>query len=124
MALASGLCEHRRMPPRHIALAVAVMVVWGVNFVVIHVGLQSFPPLLFVALRFACVAVPGVFLVKRPNVGWRWVVAIGAATSAGQFALLFTAMHLGMPAGLASLVLQLQAVFTVVLAVAVLGERP
>ena len=112
------------MPPRHVLLALAVAVVWGVNFVVIHVGLQSFPPLLFAALRFAAIALPGLFLVGRPGVSWRWVVAIGATLSAGQFGLLFSAMHLGMPAGLASLVLQLQAVFTVALAIVFLGERP
>jgi O-acetylserine/cysteine efflux transporter len=112
------------MPRRHVILAVAVAIVWGVNFVVIHVGLQSFPPLLFAALRFACIALPGVLLIGRPRVHWGWVVAIGATLSAGQFGLLFTGMHLGLPAGLASLVLQLQAVFTVALAVVVLGERP
>jgi len=112
------------MPRRHVLLAVAVAVVWGVNFVVIHVGLESFPPLLFAALRFAVIALPGVLLVARPQVDWRWVVAIGATLSAGQFGLLFSAMHMGLPAGLASLVLQPQAVFTVALAVLVLGERP
>src|SRR3954466_11394256 len=99
------------MPRRHVLLAFAVAVVWGVNFVVIHVGLESFPPLLFAALRFTCIALPGVLLVRPPRVDWRWVVAIGATLSAGQFGLLFTAMHLGLPPGLASLVLQLQAVF-------------
>jgi O-acetylserine/cysteine efflux transporter len=121
---------HRRprpwgaVPVRHVLLALAVTVVWGVNFVVIHWGLESFPPLLFAALRFAAVALPGVWLVGRPGVPWRWVVAVGATTSTGQFALLFTSMELGMPAGLASLVLQLQVVFTVGLAVLWLGERP
>jgi O-acetylserine/cysteine efflux transporter len=112
------------MPTRHILLAIAVAVVWGINFVVIHVGLESFPPLLFAALRFTLVALPAVFLVKRPGVPWRYVIGVGAFMSAGQFALLFTGMDRGMPAGLASLVLQLQAVFTIGLAVAFLGERP
>ena len=111
------------MPSRHVALACAVAVVWGVNFVVIDVGLDSFPPLLFAALRFALVALPAVFFVRRPRVGWRWVLAVGTFMSAGQFSLLFVGMDQGMPAGLASLVLQLQAVFTVVLAVALIGER-
>lgn len=112
------------MPRRHMLLATAVAVVWGVNFVVIHVGLRSFPPLLFVALRFTLVAFPAVFLLPRPPIPARVLVALGLTISAGQFALLFTAMHLGLPAGLASLVLQLQAVFTVALAVVLLGERP
>jgi O-acetylserine/cysteine efflux transporter len=113
----------RAMPTRHVLLACAVAVVWGVNFVVIDVGLDSFPPLLFAALRFTLVAVPAVFLVRRPGVGVRWVLAVGVFLSAGQFGLLFVGMDQGMPAGLASLVLQLQAVFTVLLAVSLLGER-
>lgn len=111
------------VPTRHMALAAAVAVVWGVNFVVIHVGLGSFPPLLFAALRFVLMAFPAVFLVARPRVPARWVIGVGAFIGAGQFGLLFVAMDAGMPAGLASLVLQLQAVFTIVLAVALLGER-
>ncbi len=112
------------MPRRHALLALSVAVCWGVNFVVIDVGLDSFPPLLFAALRFTLTALPAVFLVGRPQVSWRVVAAMGMLTSAGQFGFLFVAIHTGLPAGLASLVLQLQAVFTVSLAVAFLGERP
>jgi len=112
------------MPRRHLLLAVAVAVFWGVNFVIIDVGLESFPPLLFAALRFAFVAVPAVFFVPRPRIPWRYVVGVGLFLSGGQFALLFSGMHAGMPAGLASVVVQLQALFTMVLAVGLLGERP
>jgi O-acetylserine/cysteine efflux transporter len=112
------------MPRRHVLLALAVAVVWGVNFVVIHVGLDSFPPLLFAALRFTVTALPLVFFVRRPSIDWRWIVAVGTFLSAGQFALLFVAMDRGLPPGLASLVLQLQALFTIGLAVAFIGERP
>lgn len=112
------------MPKRHVLLAVLVTVVWGVNFVVIHVGLDTFPPLLLAALRFTFTALPAVFLVERPDVPWRFVVGLGLTSSAGQFGFLFVSMDQGMPAGLASLVLQLQAVFTVLLAVALLHERP
>lgn len=112
------------MPRRHQLLALAVAVVWGLNFVVIHLGLMDFPPLLFAALRFTFVALPAVFFVGRPQAPWRHVVLIGLTLSAGQFGLLFSAMHEGMPAGLASLVVQLQMIFTLSLAVAFLGERP
>lgn len=112
------------MPVRHILLAVAVAAVWGVNFVVIHVGLDSFPPLLFAALRFLAVALPAVFFIQRPPVPVRYVAGVGLFLSAGHFGLLFSAMEAGMPAGLASLVLQLQAAFTVLLAVGLLAERP
>ncbi|MER5355795.1 EamA family transporter [Kitasatospora sp. NPDC002551] len=112
------------MRPRHIALAVLVAAVWGLNFVLIHVGLENFPPLLFCALRFAVVAVPAVFLVGPPKVAWRWVLAVGLVLGVVKFGLLFLGMHAGMPAGLSSLVLQGQAVFTALFAGVLLGERP
>lgn len=112
------------MPVRHSVLAASVGLLWGLNFVAIDVGLETFPPLLFVALRFALTAFPAVLLTRTPGVPKRWVIAVGFFLSVGQFGLLFVGIHAGMPAGLSSLVLQLQAVFTIVLAVAILGERP
>ncbi|GAA4998868.1 EamA family transporter [Kitasatospora paranensis] len=106
------------------ALAVLVAAVWGLNFVLIHVGLENFPPLLFCALRFAVVAVPAVFLVGPPRVAWRWVLLVGCTLGVVKFGLLFLGMHAGMPAGLSSLVLQSQALFTAVFAAVMLGERP
>ncbi|WP_176832543.1 EamA family transporter [Geodermatophilus sp. DSM 45219] len=94
------------------------------NFVVIDLGLDQFPPLLFAALRFALVAVPAVFFVGRPGVGAGGVVVVGLFLGAGQFGLLFVGMGAGMPAGLASLVLQAQALFTVLVGAVLLGERP
>lgn len=93
------------------------------NFVVIDEGLSGFPPFLLVSLRFVLVAVPLVFLVPRPRTSWRNVVGVGVFMSLCQFSLLYLALHLGMPAGLASLVLQAQVVFTIALAAAVLRER-
>src|SRR5436305_9072859 len=112
------------MPLRHNLLAASVALLWGLNFVAIDVGLDTFPPLLFVALRFALTAFPAVLFVRRPAIGLRWIVAVGLFLSVGQFGLLFVAIHVGMPAGLSSLVAQLQVVFTIVLAVPFLGERP
>jgi O-acetylserine/cysteine efflux transporter len=112
------------MPARHSALAVLIAAVWGVNFVVIHAGLQHFPPLLFSALRFTFVALPAVFLVGRPRVRWYWVVAIGGSLGVLSFGLLFVGIDQGMPAGLSSLVLQMQAIFTIAFAALALGERP
>ncbi len=112
------------MNPRHVLLALAVVVVWGVNFVVIEVGLEGFPPLLFSALRFFFAAVPAIFLLGRPRVAWRYVIAVGLALGVAKFGLLFIAMDHGVPAGLASLVLQSQVIFTLLFAVLVLRERP
>ncbi|MEU9557149.1 EamA family transporter [Streptomyces fumanus] len=112
------------MRPSHLFLAVLVAAVWGVNFTVIEIGLGHFPPLLFSALRFLVAALPAVFLVGRPKVAWKWIVAVGLALGVAKFGLVFYGMDAGMPAGLTSLVLQVQAVFTAVIAAAVLGERP
>ncbi|MFI8308681.1 EamA family transporter [Streptomyces sp. NPDC085927] len=112
------------MRPSHVLLAVLVAAVWGVNFVVIEIGLGHFPPLLFSALRFLAAAVPAVFLVGRPKVAWKWIVGVGLALGVAKFGLLFVGMDAGMPAGLSSLVLQIQAVFTALFAFLLLGERP
>lgn len=111
------------MRPAHALLAVLVAAVWGVNFSVIDIGLDHFPPLFFSGLRFLAAAVPAVFLVGRPDVPWRWILGVGLALGVAKFGLLFVGMDVGIPAGLASLVLQAQVVFTVVFAVALLGER-
>jgi O-acetylserine/cysteine efflux transporter len=112
------------MPRRHAVLALVVAVCWAVNFVVIEIGLESFPPLLFAALRFGLIAFPAIFFVPRPDVRWPAVVAVGLFICVGQFGVLFVAMNIGLPAGLASVIAPLQPVFTIPLAVVVLGERP
>lgn len=113
------------MNRRDSLLAALVAVLWGFNFVVIEWGLDDgVPPLLFVAIRFALVAVPAVFLLPRPQASWRAIAAVGAFMSLGQFGFLYVSMDVGMPPGLASLVLQAQVVFTVVIAALALKERP
>ena len=107
----------------HALLALAVMVVWGTNFVIIRVGLQHLPPLLFATLRFSLVAFPAVFFIKRPAIGWSRLAAYGLAIGAGQFGLLFIAMKSSITPGLASLVVQSQVFFTIGLAIAVARER-
>lgn len=109
---------------RHSLLATLVAVIWGVNFVVIDWGMHDVPPLLFVALRFTAVVLPAIFFVPRPQVSWKAVVGVGTFMSLGQFGLLYSSMHAGMPPGLAALVLQAQVLFTVLIAAAWIGERP
>ena len=111
------------MTPKDLLLALLVIVVWGLNFVVIKVGLQGMPPMLMGALRFMLAAFPAILFVRRPQVPLRWMLAYGMTISVGQFAFLFYAMYVGMPAGLASLVLQSQAFFTLFFAALFLGER-
>jgi O-acetylserine/cysteine efflux transporter len=116
--------HYRIMLLKDSLLATLVAVIWGVNFVVIAEGLPGVPPLLFAAIRFAAVAAIGVLLVPRPALPWSVVIRVGIFMSIGQFGLLYTALHLGMPAGIASLVLQSQVIFTALIAMAWLGERP
>lgn len=86
-------------------------------------GLEELPPLLMGALRFLFVAFPAIFFVARPKLPFKWLFAYAITISFGQFALLFSAMYLGMPAGLASVVLQAQALFTLIFAMLFLGEH-
>ncbi|MCK5623837.1 MAG: EamA family transporter [Alphaproteobacteria bacterium] len=108
----------------HVGLAVLVTAIWGFNFVVIEVGLDSFPPFLFSAIRFALAAFPLVFFIGPPRVAWRWVIAVGLTLGVIKFSFLFIGMDMGMPAGLSSVVLQSQAFFTVLFAAIILAERP
>lgn len=113
------------MPIKDWITALTVIVVWGVNFVVIKLGLHGVPPMLLGALRFCLVVFPAILFVPRPKVAWRWLLLYGASISLGQFAFfLFSAIYVGMPAGLASLVLQAQAFFTVILAAIFFMHEP
>ncbi|AWP31070.1 O-acetylserine/cysteine exporter [Pantoea eucalypti] len=111
------------MSVKDMLLALCVVVAWGVNFVVIKLGLQGMPPFLLAGLRFSLVAFPAIFFVRRPPIPLRWLVVYGMTISFGQFAFLFLAIKLGMPAGLASLVLQAQAFFTLLLGALLLAEK-
>lgn len=108
---------------RDALIAIAITAVWGSNFVVIHVGLEQLPPLLFAALRFTFALIPAVLFIKRPAVPWRNLAAYGVFVGAGQFGLLYTAMSGYITPGLASLVVQTQVFFTILLAGVLNGER-
>lgn len=109
---------------QHIALAIVVAVIWGFNFVMIKAGLDELPPVLLCALRFFFTAFPAIFFVRPPDVAFRQVIAFGFVMFALQFTLLFFGMAAGATAGLASLLLQVQVFFTMLLAVLFLDEKP
>lgn len=111
------------LPLSHVLLAVAVMAVWGSNFVVIKVALAHLPPLLFATLRFALALLPAVFFLKRPAVPWSHLAAYGVLIGAGQFGLLYIAMEHSISPGLASLVIQTQVFFTIGLSMWLTSER-
>ena len=111
------------MSVSHVLQALLVVLIWGVNFVVIRWGLNEVPPFLLAAARFSLVVFPAIFFIKKPNLPWRWLIAYGLFNSFGQFAFLFWAMKVGMPAGLASVVHQAQVFFTLIFSVLILQQR-
>lgn len=111
------------MAPSHVLLALAVMAVWGSNFVVMRVGLDHLPPLLFATLRFALVVFPAVLFLPQPAAPWGRLIGYGLAIGVGQFGLLFVALKHGLSPGLASLVMQAQVFYTIGLSMLSTGER-
>ena len=111
------------VPIRHRLLAMLVAALWGVNFLAIHASLSHFPPFLLVAVRFILIAIPTVLLVPRPKVRLRYLIGYGLGFGVVQFVFLYAGMAAGMPTGLASLVLQASAPFTLVLGALLLRER-
>lgn len=111
------------MPLSHFLLALAVVAIWGSNFVVIKVALEHLPPLLFAALRFTIAFVPAAFFLPRPAVRLANLAGYGALIGVGQFGLLYMAMGSQITPGLASLVVQTQIFFTIGLSMWLTGER-
>ncbi|MEP7061026.1 MAG: EamA family transporter [Betaproteobacteria bacterium] len=106
-----------------LVLIVAVVAFWGFAFVPIKIALVEVPPFALAALRFFFAAVPAMFFVRRPTMPWRDIIGYGVAIGVFQFGLLFLGIKLGMPAGLSSLVIQVQVFFTIGLAVLLTGDR-
>ena len=119
------MTAHHRpaLPLLHLVLALAVMAVWGTNFVVIKLALAHLPPLTLASLRFAFAFLPLALFIKRPAVPWRNLATYGVLIGAGQFGLLFSAMRADITPGLASLVVQVQVFFTIGLSMRITGER-
>ena len=112
------------MRPLDTLAAIVAAIVWGLAFIASKYGVEAAPPFLLTALRFAFAAFPIVLFVKAPAAPARLIVLYGALIGVGQFGLLFLAIRDGMPVGLASLVVQMQVYFTILLAALAFGERP
>ncbi|WP_413722864.1 EamA family transporter [Sodalis sp. RH23] len=104
-------------------LALLVVIIWGVNFVIIKVGLHGMPPFLLGGLRFLLVAIPAIFFIPVPKIPLKWLALYALTISFLQFAFLFCAINIGMPTGIASLILQSQVFFTIILGTIFLGEK-
>lgn len=107
----------------HIFLAILVAAIWGFNFIVVKVGLNEMPPLLYGGARFVVAALPLIWFIKKPPVPWSLMIGIGLSLGVAKFGFMFLGIHVGMSAGLASLVLQSQAFFTIILSVVLLKDQ-
>jgi O-acetylserine/cysteine efflux transporter len=110
-----------RLP--HILLAVLLMMVWGIQFTMIHIAVKTIPPFLLCSLRFFFTSIPLVFFIKKPQIPFKLILLYGWLTFAAQYSLFFIAMRVGMPAGLASLVYQIQILINIGLAYFFFNER-
>ena len=108
---------------RDALLALAIVFVWGTNFVVIRLGLNALPPLFFATLRFIFVFAPAALFLPRPKTSWSNLAIYGVCIGLFQFGFLFIAMKGQISPGLASLVVQMQVFFTIGLSMLRTGER-
>ena len=111
------------MNKKDILLSTILVTLWGVNFTVIKLGLDGVPSMLLVSLRYLLTSFPAVFFVKKPKTDMKYVVLYGLTVGVGQFACLFYAMQIGIPAGIASVVLQIQAFISPLMAMFFLKEK-
>ena len=111
------------MPFSHVLLALSVIAIWGINFVVIQIGLRELPPIFLTFLRFFFAAFPAVFFIKRPQIPFKMLFAYAMLMFTLDFAFLFSGMYAGVSSGIASLTLQTQVFFTAILAMIFLKEK-
>ena len=112
------------LTPKHLFLALLTVLVWGLNFVAIYVGLKEFPPFLLCAIRFGLAAFPWVFILPKPKAPLKHIIGYGLFTFALQFGFLFSGIYLGLSPGLSSLILQVQIFFSIGLAFIFFKDRP
>jgi O-acetylserine/cysteine efflux transporter len=104
--------------------ALAVVVIWGLNFIFMKFALRDFTPFQMGAARYVFAVFPLILFIKRPNLDVKWLLFYGLFQGVGQFGFLFVGLKLGMTAALASVLMQTQVFFTAIFGFVLLGERP
>lgn len=112
-----------RFSARDAAAALAVVLIWGSNFVAMKYALHDFTPFQLGAARYVFAVLPLVLVIRAPRLHWKWVLLYGLTQGVGQFGFLFSALQAGMTAALASVLMQTQAFFTAVFGFVLLRER-
>ena len=108
----------------HILIAIFIAFIWGTNFVAIKLSYESFTPFSLLFVRFTLCVFPLIFFIPKPKTSWKNIFLIALFLWIGQFSFLFVGMYLGASAGLTSLILQSQTIFTVILSIFWVGYRP
>ncbi|MCK1791054.1 EamA family transporter [Pseudomonas violetae] len=103
------------MKTRHLLLAITITAIWGVNFSVIKLGLTTVDPFILAGIRFTLCAIPAIFFIPKPDVQWRYIIGYGLVFGIGLWGLVNLGIQSGLSAGIASLVLQFSAFFTILL---------
>jgi O-acetylserine/cysteine efflux transporter len=112
-----------RLSGRDLAAALCIVAIWGTNFAAMKFALRDFTPFQLGAARYVFATLPLLILVRPPRLHWKWVVLYGLVQGVGQFGFVFTALHVGMTAALASVLLQTQVFFTALFSFLLLRER-
>ncbi len=111
------------MKKKDIFFVLFVVFIWGFGYAVIKLGIKGVPPLFLGTIRFTLSSIPAIFFVKRPPISWKWIIILGLTINVGHFALLFTAIKLGIFAGLSAVIMQTQVLFTMSMSVIFLKEK-
>jgi O-acetylserine/cysteine efflux transporter len=106
----------------HLLLAILITAIWGINFSVIKIGLSSVDPFILAGIRFTLCALPALFFIKKPDVPWRYIIGYGLVFGIGLWGLVNLGIKAGLSAGIASLLLQFSAFFTILLGSVVFKE--
>ena len=103
------------MRPIDWAAALAVVLIWAVNFIVGKIGVMQLPPLLLMSLQFALVAALLAPFLEAQHRRWRRIAAISVVLGVMHFGLMFAGLR-GIDAGPAAIAIQLTVPFSAMLA--------
>lgn len=111
------------MKKNDLILGMMVMIVWGLNFSVIKLGVNEIDPLLLTALRFSLATLPAIFFVKKPDVSWAYLITYGWLFAIGVWGMATWSITAGLSAGMASVLLQMNVAFGLFLGYFLLKEK-
>jgi len=104
-------------------LAASVPLLWGIGFTIAKAGLNEFPPLFLMGLRFTLAALTLVWFVPIPRGQLKKIFWISLVGSTLQYGMTFTGLSM-LDASLAIIIIHLEVPFSVLLAAIVLKDKP